>query len=112
MPRIRDGATLPAGYNGHAIERPRQAATWKQHGLCVGLSPALFYPGAGDKGRRDAAAARKICAGCPVRMECLAFALSNGEEFGIWGGATERERRFMRRMLNRVKTGRAIGDVA
>ncbi len=106
MPRIHTGSTLPAGYNGHGLHKRQAPHPWKANGHCVGVDPALFYSeDRGAKGRADAAAARAICAGCPVRLECLAFALANGEEFGIWGGATERERRFMRRMLNRLQPG-------
>jgi WhiB family redox-sensing transcriptional regulator len=113
MPRTRDGATLPAGLNGHALHKRDTPQPWKAAGNCSGVDPALFYSeDRGAKGRTDAAAARAICKGCTVRLECLAFALTNGEEFGIWGGATERERRFMRRVVLKVRTGNAIGDVA
>lgn len=40
---------------------------------------------------------RLICLGCPVRTECLAEALDNRVEFGVWGGMTERERRALLR---------------
>ena len=36
--------------------------------------------------------AKQLCAGCPVRTECLAEALDNQIEWGVWGGMTERER--------------------
>ena len=38
-------------------------------------------------------AAKRVCAACPVRRECLDFALRLREPFGIWGGLTESERR-------------------
>ena len=43
------------------------------------------------------AKARAICARCPVRVECLEFALETNSEYGIWGGVTETERKRMRR---------------
>lgn len=48
---------------------------------------------------RDASTeeAKAVCAGCAVREQCLEFALTNGEKFGIWGGLSERERRRIRR---------------
>src|SRR6186997_689474 len=41
--------------------------------------------------------AKQVCAGCPVRTECLAEALDNQIEWGVWGGMTERERRALLR---------------
>ncbi|CAB4697903.1 unannotated protein [freshwater metagenome] len=41
--------------------------------------------------------AKQLCAGCPVRTECLAEALDNQIEWGVWGGMTERERRALLR---------------
>jgi len=43
--------------------------------------------------------AAKFCADCPVRRECLEFALSENIEFGVWGGASERARQRMARTL-------------
>lgn len=42
--------------------------------------------------------AKAICQGCPVREDCLDYAMANGEKFGIWGGYTERERNRLRRV--------------
>ncbi|MDN5915126.1 MAG: WhiB family transcriptional regulator [Pseudonocardia sp.] len=44
---------------------------------------------------RDSAPARAVCGGCPVRAECLEYALRVGEDFGIWGGLDEAERRSL-----------------
>ena len=41
--------------------------------------------------------AKQLCSGCPVRTECLAEALDNQIEWGVWGGMTERERRALLR---------------
>ncbi len=41
--------------------------------------------------------AQQFCRTCPVRTECLAHALDEGVEFGVWGGMTERERRALLR---------------
>lgn len=72
---------------------------WMEHAACRGIDPNLFFPtrpeGAGTGGEVEAA--KKVCAGCPVREECLEYALDNGEKFGIFGGKSERERRRLRR---------------
>ena len=63
---------------------------------CRGMQDALF-PDASDQKR-----ARLLCAGCPVRYECLAEALDNRIEWGVWGGMTERERRQLLRQRTDV----------
>ena len=67
--------------------------SWRQNGACRGLDPDIFYPVDDD----GAAPAKAICAGCGVRQACLEHALTAREHEGIWGGATERERRRMLR---------------
>lgn len=67
--------------------------SWTDRGACVGEPPEIFFPGQGE----DASLAKGICARCPVRVDCLDFALSTTERFGIWGGLSERERRRIRR---------------
>jgi WhiB family redox-sensing transcriptional regulator len=51
----------------------------------------VFYPGRGE----TAGPARQICAQCPVRQQCLEFAVSNRIVYGIWGGLTGPERRAL-----------------
>jgi WhiB family redox-sensing transcriptional regulator len=67
--------------------------SWRQKGACRGLDPAIFYPASDD----DAGQAKSICAMCPVREACLEYALAHRERDGIWGGATEKERRRLLR---------------
>lgn len=65
---------------------------WIERGACVGSDPTLFFPGTGAEGARQAKVAKAICAGCEVRRECLEYAISNGERYGIFGGMTRDER--------------------
>lgn len=67
---------------------------------CQGADPDLFFNERGDKA--SLAAARLICADCPVNAECLNHALDNRELHGVWGGTTEKDRRAMRRNLARA----------
>lgn len=63
---------------------------WSGHAACRTTDPdELFVQGAAQN------RAKAVCAGCPVRTECLADALDNRVEFGVWGGMTERERRAL-----------------
>ncbi|MFP5377693.1 MAG: WhiB family transcriptional regulator [Acidimicrobiia bacterium] len=63
--------------------------SWRQRAACRGVDPDIFYPASDE----DAEEAKGICAVCPVREACLEYALANRERDGVWGGATERERR-------------------
>lgn len=63
--------------------------SWRQHAACRGVDPDVFYPSSDE----EADAAKSVCAVCPVQQTCLEFALTNRERDGVWGGATERERR-------------------
>ena len=66
---------------------------WQDEANCLGVDPDLFFPERGASTRE----AKEVCRGCVVRMDCLEYALVNGEKFGIWGGLSERERRRLRR---------------
>jgi WhiB family redox-sensing transcriptional regulator len=74
------------------------ATEWRESGACLTADPELFFPvAAGGVGARQANEARRICAGCRVRRECLQFAMDMGEAYGIWGGTTPEERQRARR---------------
>jgi len=67
--------------------------SWRQSAACRGVDPEIFYP----TSEEEASAAKSVCAQCDVREACLEFALGSREREGVWGGATERERRRLLR---------------
>lgn len=69
------------------------SSSWRKAAACRGLDPDIFYPASDD----EAEEAKAVCGVCPARQACLEYALANRERDGIWGGATERERRRMLR---------------
>jgi WhiB family transcriptional regulator, redox-sensing transcriptional regulator len=69
---------------------------WHRWGLCVGEYPDVFFPSHGD----PAIDAREICAACRVRGDCLNYA-TEADEFGIWGGLDQQERRNLKRKQRR-----------
>ena len=69
-------------------ETPDEYA-WMFHARCRGISPAEFFPSDGT----GVETAQRVCAACPVSNECLEYALLHRIEHGVWGGASERERR-------------------
>ena len=67
---------------------------WQAYAECATTDPEAFFPEKGGSTK----AAKRICHDlCPVRAECLEYALANDERFGVWGGYSERERRKLRR---------------
>jgi WhiB family transcriptional regulator, redox-sensing transcriptional regulator len=72
---------------------------WQQRGLCRADDSEIFFPPAHfeHKPEREAreAKAKAICTACPVRVECLTWALAVREPYGVWGGASEGERKQM-----------------
>lgn len=80
---------------------------WANRAACRKCDPdALFVQGAAQN------RAKAICMGCPVRTECLADALDNRVEFGVWGGMTERERRALLRRRPDVTSWWKLLDAA
>jgi len=75
---------------GPALHLPPE---WVSDALCAQTDPEAFFPDKGGSTR----AAKRVCAECAVRAECLDWALDNAEHYGIWGGKSERERRDLRR---------------
>lgn len=70
---------------------------WRESAACAGTDNARFFP-AGDEDPH-VAEAKAVCAACPVRDECLQYALSTNQTEGVWGGMTGSERRRLRRRL-------------
>ena len=80
---------------------------WPSMAACrTGDPDALFVQGAEQN------VAKRICRSCPVRYECLADALDNRIEFGVWGGMTERERRALLRRRPNVTSWRKLLETA
>ncbi|KAB8163692.1 WhiB family transcriptional regulator [Streptomyces sp. 3MP-14] len=80
---------------------------WSAQAACRATDPdELFVQGAAQN------RAKVVCTGCPVRTECLADALDNRVEFGVWGGMTERERRALLRRRPTVTSWRRLLETA
>jgi WhiB family redox-sensing transcriptional regulator len=61
---------------------------WQGRAACRGVDPALFY----DPHPDGITAAKQVCATCPVRARCRTHAVTEGEEYGVWGGLADHER--------------------
>jgi WhiB family transcriptional regulator, redox-sensing transcriptional regulator len=80
---------------------------WSRKALCNEAQPdELFVRGAAQH------RAKRLCSECPVKTECLAEALDNRVEWGVWGGMTERERRALLRRRPNVTSWRRLFEIA
>lgn len=73
-------------------ERP-----WAVFAACRNAPDVSFFPHSKDEERKALA----VCSICPVREDCLEHAIATKERFGVWGGATERDRRAIRGISRR-----------
>ncbi|CAN5601145.1 hypothetical protein BH24ACT5_BH24ACT5_17330 [soil metagenome] len=80
---------------------------WTTDAACRGMPADLFFPQQGQPSDQ----AKAVCAGCPVRTECLNYALTHYELFGIWGGTSQKQRRRLRSgpRVNAVACGTRSG---
>ncbi|MEU0413473.1 WhiB family transcriptional regulator [Streptomyces griseorubiginosus] len=83
------------------------SSDWSERGLCRTADPdELFVEGAAQN------RAKAVCNGCPSRTECLAYALDNRIEHGVWGGMTERDRRALLRRRPTVTSWHRLLELA
>lgn len=73
---------------------------WTKDAACRGMGPELFFIEAGGYGP-DNDPRTIVCEGCPVKRECLEYALPHDKWTGVWGGTSDRERIAIRRGWNR-----------
>ncbi len=64
---------------------------WRELGSCRKLDTGLFFP-IGQTGEAEVkiARAKKVCGACPVRQQCLEFAITTNQEYGVWGATARR----------------------
>lgn len=80
---------------------------WAERAACKQTAPDELFVRGAEQHR-----VKQICTACPVRTECLAEALDNEMEWGVWGGMTERERRALLRRRPNVQSWRRLLEVA
>ena len=88
---------------------------WQDHGACRETDPLLFFHPQNERGsariRRDRAA-KLICAGCSVRLECADYAVRAREPYGVWGGLSEEDREQIYTRIDARAYPRARGEGA
>lgn len=89
-------------YGTWGMESGERALTWRDRALCGALvaageaEPDEWYPTSEGSDRPEVKKPKRVCRECPVRAECLRWALKHDEK-GIWGALTERERRALKK---------------
>lgn len=80
-----------------------EVGEWWRRGLCAQTDPDEFFPERGGTTRH----AKSICHRCAVRAECLDYAITNDERFGVWGALSveERDREAVRRQRDGEQDG-------
>ncbi|MFM8998909.1 MAG: WhiB family transcriptional regulator [Actinomycetota bacterium] len=76
-------------------QNPLPPDMWQEDAACHGIAPDVFFP----TSEEEAGPALAYCGGCRSREVCLAWALKNGERYGVWGGLTEQQRRRIARYV-------------
>ena len=90
------------------MKAPAVDTQWMALGNCAEQPPSLFFPSDGV----GVDVARRVCADCPVRTECLEYALTNRIDHGVWGGTSERERRRILKARARERSKGAPVEVS
>ena len=86
-------------------------ANWRDNAACRHADPDLFFPvGTTGDAIDDTEAAISLCRRCPVREQCLEFAMVTNQRDGIWGGTSEEDRRRMRSAWVAARRLREAGD--
>lgn len=93
MESIDQAAFDPAAHTG-----------WMAEAACRDRDPSFFFPSTGDGVLR----AQVVCARCPVKAECLDYALTNEIHHGVWGGMSERARRRLRLQRRATQDGAGV----
>lgn len=81
------------------LRRMLRPEAWQADAACKGIDPNLFHPT--DSSPTTIRDAKKVCVDCPVRKQCLDYAMRNRENDGVWGGLSTEERRSLRRRIQR-----------
>lgn len=83
---------------------------WRVRAACRHWPKKLFFPNVGRGGANTSDQAKSLCWRCPVRSECLAYALETKQEAGIWGGKTWAERKRLLGLGKPLKRAKVQDD--
>ncbi|KPI28796.1 WhiB family transcriptional regulator [Streptomyces sp. NPDC054950] len=77
---------------------------WREHAECRNEDPDLFFPiGTSGPALLQTEQAKAVCRRCPVREQCLEWAMETDQTLGVWGGTGENERRALKRRIRAAR---------
>ncbi|MEV5903152.1 WhiB family transcriptional regulator [Streptomyces sp. NBC_00015] len=77
---------------------------WREHAECRNEDPDLFFPiGTSGPALLQTEQAKAVCRHCPVREQCLEWAMETDQTLGVWGGTGENERRALKRRIRAAR---------
>ena len=101
--RVLSGAAAEAERPYSLAGWTRDDNDWRRHAACAQADPNLFFPvGVTGPAVPQIDEAKQVCGLCAVRMACLDYAILTNQQYGVWCGCTEDERRAIRRRWRRV----------
>lgn len=86
------------------------APAWTDSASCSSTDPEIFFPEKGRKSERETQIAKSICRECPVKQQCLEYALAYPDTHGIWAGLTADELATLRMRRRLAAYKRAVGQ--
>jgi WhiB family redox-sensing transcriptional regulator len=104
-PADRDPAHQPVPAR-HTVDDTEEHTDmdWRHRALCRDEDPELFFPiGTTGPAVTQIEQAKAVCQRCPVVQSCLEWALTSGQDSGVWGGLSEDERRALKRRTQRAR---------
>lgn len=85
------------------VNEMSESSDWRHRAACREKDPELFFPvGTDGPALTQTREAKAVCWLCPVRTDCLDWALTTGQDAGVWGGLDEEERRALKRRRSRL----------
>jgi WhiB family redox-sensing transcriptional regulator len=85
--------------SSHLLKLTLASDEWRGRASCRDTNPDLFFPvGTTGPAIEQIEAAKAVCRECEVQVQCLEYALQTNQDSGIWGGASEEERRKLRKL--------------
>lgn len=95
----REASGLPVNPNDWFTYVDEGDVSWLDQAACRTVHTSIFFPGRGETG--NIAKAKAVCADCPVKHECLAYAIRTNQQVGVWGGESGRSLRALRHEYSR-----------